>query len=249
VLRTDGQTIVLLNAWSDELVVRVERTAPRADALTAARAATLALFRELFPGEVLAPGQLVSVATVCLLATELDDTARLYQERGDAKAFASIHEHFRRVETCVRREGGAMVKVSQAGVIAGFPDPASAVKAALALFPALAESDLTRGLLLRAGVHRGPALTATLNDHLDYFGATVNLALDLPRHAEPGRVALGGPVASDPGVVKLLRYRGLEARAVPVTGPGGEAEVAHVVGPAAHANSTPGSPATTSPMR
>src|SRR5262249_15912230 len=45
-----------------ELVARVERTADRTDALTAARAVSLALFRELFGGEGLAAGRLGGVA-------------------------------------------------------------------------------------------------------------------------------------------------------------------------------------------
>ena len=54
-LRTGGQILILTNPHSRELVIRVERTATRNDALTAARATSMALFRELFPGEVLAP--------------------------------------------------------------------------------------------------------------------------------------------------------------------------------------------------
>ncbi len=50
-LRAGGQVLVLANGHDRELVVRVERTASRVDALTAARAASLALFRELFPDE------------------------------------------------------------------------------------------------------------------------------------------------------------------------------------------------------
>jgi serine/threonine protein kinase len=51
VLRADGQVFGLRNDHDRELLVRLERTAPRADALTAARASALALFRELFPGD------------------------------------------------------------------------------------------------------------------------------------------------------------------------------------------------------
>ncbi len=50
-----GQILVLFNPHPRELVIRVERTATRDDALTAARATSMSLFRELFPGEVLAP--------------------------------------------------------------------------------------------------------------------------------------------------------------------------------------------------
>src|SRR5262249_16127235 len=61
VLTAGRQLLELINDHSQELLLRVERLAPRGDALTAARASALALFREIFPTEVLSPGQLVRV--------------------------------------------------------------------------------------------------------------------------------------------------------------------------------------------
>ena len=52
-LRTGGQILILNNPHPRELVIRVERTATHGDALTAARATSMSLFRSLFPGEVL----------------------------------------------------------------------------------------------------------------------------------------------------------------------------------------------------
>ena len=71
-MRAGGQVMVLSNGYDRELLVRVERTASRSNALTAARAASSALFRELFPGELLAPGQLATVSMVTFLVTALD---------------------------------------------------------------------------------------------------------------------------------------------------------------------------------
>ena len=48
-LRPGSQVLALKNEHDRELVARIERTAARDDALTAGRAATLSLFRELFP--------------------------------------------------------------------------------------------------------------------------------------------------------------------------------------------------------
>src|SRR5439155_10765162 len=132
-LRTGGQVLVLTNGSSQEIVVRVERRVSREDALSAARAASLALFRELFPGEMLSPGQLVRVATVTLLVTALDRAGHLYQELGDAQAFALFHDHFLLLDDCIRREGGAVVKTVGEGVLAAFSETAAAVRAGLAL--------------------------------------------------------------------------------------------------------------------
>jgi serine/threonine protein kinase/class 3 adenylate cyclase len=222
VLRAGRQEIVLTNDHPGELLARVERAAPRADALTAARASTLALFRELFPGEVLSPGQLVSVANVTLLVTDLDEASHLYEDLGDAQAFGVIHEAFRLLDERIRREGGALVKTVGEGVVAVFSEPVAAVRAALDLPGVLAQGEGTRGLRLRVGVHRGPALAATLNDHLDYFGSTVNQAARLARLAGGDEVLLSGVVVADAHVAALLQQRGLQGEVVSqdLVGPG-----------------------------
>jgi class 3 adenylate cyclase len=223
VLKVGRQTLTLINEHDRELVVRVERTAPRADALTASRASALALFRELFPGEVLSPGQLVSVATITLLVTGLEDSERLYRERGDARAFSVLHEYFRRTAECVNQHGGAVLKTVGEKLVAAFPEPMTAVQVALALPGLLAGSEATRGLRLRVGVHRGPSLAATLNDRLDYFGTTANLALRLPELGAGGDVVLSQEVAADPQVAAFVRGQGLTpelmSTALPEIGP------------------------------
>ncbi len=127
--------MVLTNGFDRELLVRVERTASRSDALTAARAASSALFRELFPGELLAPGQLATVSMVTFLVTALDpDQAdALYLAQGDAGAFGVIHEHFRRLGDAIRDGGGAVIKTQGDGVLASFGEVTAAVRTALEL--------------------------------------------------------------------------------------------------------------------
>jgi len=63
-LRHGHQILTLFNNTSRELQVRLERTADRSMALTAAAAASIPVFREMFPHEVLAPGQIVSVTNI-----------------------------------------------------------------------------------------------------------------------------------------------------------------------------------------
>jgi class 3 adenylate cyclase len=208
-LRAGGQVLVLTNGYDRELVVRLERTASRGDALTAARAASLALFRELFPGEVLAPGRLATVSTVTFLVTALDPTQAdaLYRDLGDVRAFGVIHEHFRRLGDAIRRGGGAVVKTQGEGLIASFSDVTAAVRTALELAGHLAAEEATRPLRLRIGVHRGPALATTVNDQLDYFGATARQAARALDSARAGELVLTQAVAADPEVAALLGER------------------------------------------
>jgi class 3 adenylate cyclase len=107
-----------------------------------------------------------------------------------------------------------VVKTAGEGVVAAFSEPAAAVRAGLDL---LGPADPRP----RVGVHRGPALAATLNGHLDYFGGTVALAAQLPRAVAAGEMVLTEPVAADPRVAELLRSRGLTAEVLPGKRSGG----------------------------
>jgi class 3 adenylate cyclase len=215
VLGVWGQVLGLSNEGDCEVLARVERSASLEEALTAARASSLAVFRELFPTEVLAPGRLVSIATVTLLVTALDGPGNLYVERGDARAFAVLHEMFQTLDGVIRREGGALVKTVGEGLVASFADPVAAVRAALCFSEALAVGEETRGLRLRVGIHHGPALAATLNDQLDYFGTTMHLAAQALQFARGGELVLTRAVAGDPLVAALVQERGLEGEILP----------------------------------
>ncbi|CAN5896412.1 hypothetical protein BH23PLA1_BH23PLA1_08130 [soil metagenome] len=245
-LRPGSQVLLLENSHNQELVARVERTASRDDALTAARASSLALFRDLFPEEVMAPGQLASVRNLTLLVTDLVGADALYERLGDARAFGVIHGHLLAQEQWIRQAGGAVVKTVGEGVLAAFDDPASAVQAAFDLLTRGApeingnrtDADHERlngphalSLQARAAIHRGAAMVATLNDHLDYFGAAVNLAVNLTRNVQGGELALSSPVASDPRVAALFAPLGIETEVVATKLPGSARGFFHKVKP------------------
>jgi class 3 adenylate cyclase len=233
-LGAGAQHLGLKNDSAAELLVKVERVAPRDDALTAAQASALPLFRTLFPTETLSTGRSVGLETMTLVVTELDDPDGLYQRLGDARAFSAIHEQFELLGASLRAHGGAPVKTVGEGIVASFSEPVAAVRAALELAPALAAHEATRGLALRVGVHRGPVLVATINDHLDYFGNTTRLAARLPRLAAAGGVVLSPTVAADPGVAALLQTEGHSLAAIPAVLPGLKEGFVHRVQHGAH---------------
>ena len=204
VLQAGWQTLALTNDHPVEVTARVERTAARTDALTAARAATLPLFRELFPGQAPAPGRLAGLSALALLVTDLDPAGRLYEEFGDARAFGVLHGYLEAAGESVRREDGAVVKTVGEGLLASFDDPAAAVHVALEL----AGRDVS-GLRPRVAVHHGPVMAAAINGRLDYFGSTVSQALRLTQRVRGGEVVLTRAAAADPEVAALLRDRGL----------------------------------------
>ena len=226
-LRAGHQVVVLTNPHPRELVIRIERTATRSDALTAAKAASMALFRELFPSEILAPGQLATVSMITLMVTGLDpeQADALYQELGDARAFGVIHEHIQSLGERIREGGGAVVKTMGEGVLASFTDVEAAVRTALEIVERLGSGSGERQLRPRLGIHRGTTLAATLNDHLDYFGSTARQAVATLDFARAGELILTQAVAADPGVAALLNTRNISGEVIPLK----RAEMPHLI--------------------
>ena len=108
-----------------------------------------------------------------------------------------------------------MVKTQGDGLVASFSDVTAAVRTALELPGQLARGEATRALRLRAGIHRGRTLAATLNDHLDYFGTMARQAVGTLQYARGGELVLTQAVAADPEVATLLNDRRIETEVVP----------------------------------
>jgi class 3 adenylate cyclase len=69
----------------------------------------------------------------------------------------------------------------------------------------LNEARSTRDFILKIGIHRGPSIAVTLNDRLDYFGQTVNIASRVEHLAEGDEICLTEEVYGAPAVVDLLK--------------------------------------------
>lgn len=204
-LRTGSQVITLFNNTPRTIQVKLERTAGRQLALTAAAASSLAVFRQLFPDQVLSPGRIVSVTSITLLQCEVFDAERLFEDVGDGAAFGRLRESLQRIEQAVEQQSGAVVKIVGEGLLASFSDPLAAVRAALALRPDAESLTASRTALpLRTAIHRGPALVTTINSRLDYFGATTQLLRRLLREAGAGELVVSDAVASQSGFQSLL---------------------------------------------
>ena len=201
--------ITLSNATDDEQLFILERTAWTDDAATASEVTALQVFRDLFAAEALRPGEQISVGTLTVLFTDLKDSTRLYREIGDATAFGRVMNHFDVLKEVVANEDGALVKTIGDAVMAVFRHPASSLRAMLEAQRRLASPlDGILSLTLKAGIHVGPCIAVTLNDRLDYFGSTVNLAARLEGQSTGRDVVISGAVYADPEVRELLSESG-----------------------------------------
>jgi class 3 adenylate cyclase len=193
-------TIAFANDAGFELATLIEDRTWTREALTAPEVISLQAFRDLFAEATLRPGDEAGVSQVALLFSDLQGSTALYERVGDAAAFNIVREHFALLASIVRDHDGAVVKTIGDAVMASFGDPAHAVKAALAMQTRIVDHDL----VLKLGVHAGPSVVVTMNDRLDYFGSTVNMAARLQGQSAGGDIVLSRAVADDPAVQPLL---------------------------------------------
>lgn len=211
VIATRAQ-VDLENQTDQEQLFILERTAWSDDAATAAEVTALQVFRDLFASEALRPGEQISVGTLTVLFTDLKDSTRMYREIGDATAFGRVMTHFDVLRQAIADEDGALVKTIGDAVMAVFRQPAAAVRAMLRAQQTLASPPAgMTPLTLKAGLHTGACIAVTLNERLDYFGSTVNLASRLEGQSTGGDVVISASVHADPGVRELLDDSGLNA--------------------------------------
>ncbi|HKP47151.1 MAG TPA: DUF5939 domain-containing protein [Pyrinomonadaceae bacterium] len=202
----------LENQTAAEQLLILERLAWTDQAATAAEVTALQTFRDLFSTEALRPGEQISVGTLTVLFTDLRDSTRLYREIGDATAFGRVMNHFDVLKRFIAEEDGALVKTIGDAVMAIFRRPAGALKAMLGAQKFLAEPPNGMApLTLKAGIHEGPCIAVTLNDRLDYFGSTVNMAARLEGLSTGNDVVISGPIYDDPEVRALIQVEKLEA--------------------------------------
>ncbi len=194
------------NRKFDELVGK------RRPHLTAKRIFTNQTFRDLYRADTLAIDQGLKIISLTFLFTDLKGSTELYARVGDLVAYELVREHFLLLNKIVAANGGAMVKTIGDAVMATFPTPERAVAAALNMRYAIGTVGVdTRqeDLILKMGIHEGPSLAVVLNDRLDYFGQTVNIAARVQGLAVAHAIFATKPVVEYPPVAALLAKAGI----------------------------------------
>lgn len=201
------------NAGAQDRTLVIEDRGWASEALTAHEVTTMQAFRDLFSDAVLRPGDQVEIRRVALLFTDIKGSTALYNRVGDARAYGWVREHFAVLAGAVRRHDGAVVKTIGDAVMAAFSNPADALAAALDIRDDIAafNSRLAApgdagdvAIIVKLGLHCGPCIAVTLNDRLDYFGGTVNLAARLEGESRGGDIVLSEAMVAEPGMAAEL---------------------------------------------
>ncbi|AIC27820.1 adenylate cyclase protein [Rhizobium etli bv. mimosae str. IE4771] len=189
-------------------------------------------FRRLFRSECVDEREGLGIRQVTLLFTDLKGSTAMYERLGDLNAYALVREHFALLGATVQEHSGAIVKTIGDAVMAAFSRPADAVSAALHMLGEIERFNSEHGdpsIILKIGAHCGPSIAVTLNDNLDYFGQTVNVAARVQSLADAGEICISEALFSAPGVAQLLSGHRLAAFEAPLRGVEGTACVYRVI--------------------
>lgn len=176
--------------------------------LTGQRLVSTQTFRDLFRAESIPSDGGLELKAVTVLFTDLQGSTAIYERMGDLRAYDLVRHHFAALRAIVAAEGGAVVKTIGDAVMASFADPLWAMRAAVRMSRAV--SSLGEGeLLLKIGLHSGPCIAVELNERLDYFGRTVNIAARVQGLAASGEIVCTEIVYTSPGVSEVVADAGL----------------------------------------
>ncbi|MEO7391459.1 MAG: adenylate/guanylate cyclase domain-containing protein [Ramlibacter sp.] len=207
--RSDSRVLPALYVAGDHLHHMLGR---RKKFLTARTLLTNQTFRDLFRADMLEIDQRLKITSLTFVFTDLKASTELYERVGDLAAYDMVKAHFAVLNEVVARESGAVVKTIGDAVMASFPTPASGIAAVLGMRQAMKALNASRSsedLLLKIGIHEGPCLAVTLNDRLDYFGQTVNIAARVQGLAMSHAIFATEPVVHNPEAARLLAEAGL----------------------------------------
>ena len=200
--------IVLQNNGPYQRSFVIEERSWLAEVLTAERVTTIQAFRDLFSDQVLRAGDEITIRNISFVFTDLVDSAKLFATLGDALAYKLVREHYAILGEIVRKHNGAIVKTVGDGIHAAFLAPDTALLASIDMQRSIGrfKNEISSDpISIRIGINSGSSISVNLNDRLDYYGRTVNLAARLEGQGKAGDITMSREFAEDPAVENILR--------------------------------------------
>ncbi len=203
-----GGVRLILQAGQEPVLARLEREGWKEKGAKASLVTMLQEFRDLFSSEVLSPGVEIAVKNVAILFSDLKGSTALYERIGDATAYALVRDHFDYLFEIVRRRRGAVVKTIGDAVMAVFPSGADALEAALETQERVGELNARLApkpaVVIKLGVHQGPAIAINAGGLLDYFGTVVNVSARVQNESQGGDVVTTEALVSEAAALEAL---------------------------------------------
>lgn len=172
------------------------------------------VFRENLGVQVLPPNQSLGVEKLAVLFSDLKGSTALYERMGDGRAYRLVSDHFQVLFDAVEKHGGSAVKTIGDGVMGTFFTPQDALQGITQVVDGMRELNRRAGLTgrtrlrLKLGLHVGSCIVVTLNNRLDYFGTTVNIASRLNNLSNGTDVLVSEAVLQDEAARQLAANMG-----------------------------------------
>jgi class 3 adenylate cyclase len=195
--------------------------------LTGKRLVTTQVFRDLFRTESIPSDSGLEFKNLTLLFTDLKGSTEMYRRIGDFRAYKVVRDHFALLKEIVAESDGALVKTIGDAIMASFAEPHQALRAAAAMNHKISNVGGGEDLMLKIGIHSGPCIGVELNDRLDYFGQTVNIAARVQNVANANEIACTGSVYAAPQTRDIIGEANLRVQKeyVPLKGVGEKYEI------------------------
>ena len=176
--------------------------------LSGKRLLTTQTFRNLFRSETVADNEGIGVKDITFLFTDLKGSTALYDQIGDPKAYYLVRQHFDTLGNIINHYEGATVKTIGDAVMATFMTPLDAVRASLEMLHDIGifNNSISDKLVLKIGIHTGHSIVVSLNDRIDYFGQTVNIAARVQALADADQIYISEDVYNFPGVREAVAH-------------------------------------------
>jgi class 3 adenylate cyclase len=172
------------------------------------------IFRDFFRDQVLPIGVSLKVTRVALIFTDLRGSTAMYAAKGDPQAFDLVRRHFEILGRETELNRGVIVKTIGDAIMASFQREVDAARAAVAFHHALENFNRQNrlegedALMLKVGLHAGPSICVTLNNSLDYFGTTVNMAARVAALSQGRDLVISQETLANNEVQEALRAGG-----------------------------------------
>lgn len=189
----------IADQYKKEMVSQIkERGSFNAEAMkvTGKDCLNVPLFRDLFGDDILSAEQSLNIKQLAVLFTDIQSSTEIYQKFGDVRAYNAVNAHYNILFECIEKYGGAVVKTIGDAVMATFvhtQDGLFAVLEAMKKFPYMDEAKEIN-INVKFGLHAGPCIAVNLNDQMDIFGSTVNIASRIQKTAKDSELIISEEV-------------------------------------------------------
>ena len=165
------------------------------------------IFHTLFGDQVLSTEESLEIRNVTILFTDIQGSTAMYTDLGDTRSYEIVREHFKILFKEIEDRGGYVVKTIGDAVMASFMSPVDALRAAVSAYEKFTTVSWegTGNLQIKMGFHTGSVIAVNLNDRMDYFGNTVNIAARIEGKARDHSVCFTKTVFDRPDVQRFLR--------------------------------------------